>query len=103
MLKIKGNVDLKELEKFGFDNKHQYKFEFGRYVEYDRDGKNYRKKLKSVISEGIIVTCDRKLILNYNLRNNYPEDLKGFGGNVEKLDVLYDLIQAGLIEKVSED
>ena len=106
MLKIKDSVDLKELEKYGFiscdHNKYKYKFEFSRYVDYQRDDKNYRKKLKSVMGEGIIVRDNRELVLNYDLKNNYPSDLKGFGGVVENLDVLYDLIQAGLIEKIEE-
>ena len=73
MLKIKDDVDLKELEKFGF----RYDDRFERYLLMN-------KYYKSVID--IIVQKNRLLIL----------------GTLERLGTLFDLIQAGLVEKVEE-
>ena len=74
MLKIKDNVDLKELEKFGFElNGNEW----------------YLKQLEDIdifikpISKVIIIAC-------------YEER------DVEEIDTIYDLIQAGLVEKVSD-
>ena len=74
MLKIKENVDLKELEKFGFElNGNEW----------------YLKRLEDIdifikpISKVIIIAC-------------YEEC------DVEEIDTIYDLIQAGLVEKVSD-
>ena len=61
MLKIKDNVDLKELEKFGFHKEFDY------YEGYDT-----------------IVDC-------------YSREIEVYEGGEEKL---FDLIQAGLVEKV---
>lgn len=79
MLKIKDDVDLKELEKFGFEfsnvgnrwNKDLYVF--GVFSN------NYRKSINIKIDKDITV---------YNSKG---------------LDILYDLIQAGLVEKVVEE
>ena len=70
MLKIKDDVDLKELEKFGIKK-----------VQGDFVG------LKGQIYCGI---GERIYIVGYSIES-YSED---------DLDTLYDLIQAGLIEKV---
>ena len=64
MLKIKDNVDLKELEKVGFHKEFDY------YEGYD-----------------IIVDC-------------YSRKIEVYEGGEEKL---FDLIQAGLVEKVVEE
>ena len=74
MLKIKNEVNLKELEKFGF----RYDDIFERYLLMN-------KYYKSVID--IIVQKNRLLIL----------------GTLERLGTLFDLIQAGLVEKVKEE
>ena len=73
MLKIKDNVDLKELEKFGF----KYDDIFERYLLMN-------KYYKSVID--VIVQNNRLIIL----------------GTLERLDILFDLIKADLVEKVEE-
>lgn len=74
MLKIRDDVDLKELEKFGFElNGNEW----------------YLKQLEDIdifikpISKVIIIAC-------------YEER------DVEEIDTIYDLIQAGLVEKVSD-
>ena len=74
MLKIKDNIDLKELEKFGFIfyhyvDKHDY------YVFPD--------------------SKDTELSVFIETRQIYAESY------LNNLDKLYDLIQAGLVEKVS--
>ena len=75
MLKIKDNVDLKELEKFGFEKNSFYYKKIGRssFIDIDAD---------KIIS--LYVGCkDVHLVI------------------LEKqLDILFDLIQAGLVEKV---
>ena len=74
MLKIKDNVDLKELEKFGFDIE-QTKDEFDQIWGFDK---------------GLLFYKDSKtIILPWNNQNT-------------ALDVLYDLIKADLVEKVDE-
>ena len=69
MLKIKDNVDLKKLEKFGFKKKYYY----NAYVLESED-------------------CKQDIVFDYETRKlcfcNW-----GY-------DILYDLIQAGLVEKV---
>lgn len=77
MLKIKDNVDLKELEKFDFlyrDDCGQYKF-----TERNVDGATYI----------YINIWNRKII--------YRQDKASDNMCLNKL---YDLIQAGLVEKV---
>ena len=80
MLRIKKEVDLKELEKFGFEfNENNGKYE---YVERNCDGFTY-------IS-----------IKSWN-RNILFEQEKEYDHNC--LNILYDLITAGYVEKVEEE
>ena len=79
MLKIKDEVDLKELEKFGLefnDNNGRYE-----YIERTYDGETY-----------IFINFWNKKIL-FVQRKNYDNIC---------LEILYDLIQAGLVEKVKK-
>ena len=76
MLKIKDNVDLEELEKFGFFLKT--KSEIIKYVWQNR----YH------------VDC-----IEIDLETRQIRCLRDKNANV----VLYDLIQAGLVEKVKEE
>ena len=77
MLKIKDDVDLKELGKFGFkEYEHGYVF----------------NKSKYDISLNVYKS-DRKVIIFSGQYDDYEN-----GKNVEPK--LYDLIQAGLVEKV---
>lgn len=74
MLKIKDNVDLKELEKFGFyDNKYCYS-----------DNPYHFRKI-------LIYKKDRYI-------NFYSE---WYGSDFNLIDTIFDLIQAGLVEKVN--
>lgn len=80
MLKIKDNVDLKELEKFGFTyeylvNSYQ-KVVSSNYV--DEPDVDYWIEIDS-----------RKILINTNTQNDYNLD-----------STLYDLVQAGIVEKV---
>lgn len=78
MLKIRDDVDLKELEKFGFE-----------YREYSSESSNYRFydfTPNNSISVIQIEITSRLIYLNDN--NRY-----------DGLSKIYDLIQAGLVEK----
>ena len=81
MLKIKDNVDLKELEKFGFEkylDDEGYVLDFATYV----DGKEYSY---IEVTKGKKISC-----LDYVELEHYQQ----------AVEVLFDLIQAGLVEKV---
>ena len=80
MLKIKDNVDLKKLKKFGFE-----------YISGD--------PFKSFDNETIHIQERNKYIYITN------ECSSSFNQNIieeESLDTLYDLIQSDLVEKVSD-
>lgn len=85
MLKIKDNVDLKELKKFGFYKSGEV---YQKNLEYD-DLSNWITGIDMCI---YIVTSDRKIRFSAHDKRE-----------TMKLDVLYDLIQAGLVEKVKEE
>ena len=74
MLKIKDNVDLKELEKFGF--------------KWDEKLKEYYIFSKQK-DEKLSVTYERYIII---------EDYSSFSITVY-FDIIFDLIQLGLVEK----
>lgn len=83
MLKIKDNVDLKELEKFGFKRYGNH------YQKVFIDNPRTSVYIDFWIYDGLI-----------NLRLDTETqiiDLKN------ELDFLYDLIQAGLVEKVEDE
>ena len=75
MLKIKDNVDLKELEKFGFE----YNEDVGRW--------KFCERLNSTT------------VININVWNRRVLYTQEFSDQTICLTKLYDLIQAGLIEK----
>lgn len=70
-LKIKDDVDLKELEKFGF---YKYKGDFGDYY----------------CCEELLVYPKNKRISLFKIRE-------------EELIIFFDMVQAGLVEKVVEE
>lgn len=78
MLKIKDDVDLKELEKFGFV-KYQYRENHSYYMYPDI--KNYQ----------LYIFIENRQIFTNDIYNEKP------------LVVLYDLIQAGLVEKPEQN
>lgn len=79
MLKVKDNIDLKELEKFGLEFKSDFYKEKESYVIYkeDRYGNSYVKLSINIHTRIIRVSTSSQVI-----------------------DTLFELIQAGLIEKV---
>lgn len=90
MLKIKDDVDLKELEKFGFHkNVIEHHPEFTKYYLDCRTqqlvifGEDYPKREKGAKAEYI-----------------FPRRIRTQSASTKDIDVLYDLIQAGLVEKV---
>ena len=86
MLKIKDGIDLKELEKFGFKFSpifHSYIFA------------NTYTYGESIKEEYISVFLDNYVL--YISTADYDCELE------KCKDVLYDLIQAGLVEKVGEE
>ena len=83
MLKIKDNVDLKELEKYGF--KCKYNEDTG---ELD--------KLELIYND-----CDSEEIIII-IREIDKEIEMGRLSIYDKYEILYDLIKDGLVEKVEE-
>lgn len=82
MLKIKDNVDLKELEKFGF---YKSGGVYQKNLEYD----NINSPIVGIDMCIYIVIDDKKIRFS-------AHDKK----ETTKLDVIYDLIKADLVEKV---
>lgn len=90
MLKIKDNVDLKELEKFGFkydgySNMYYKSFKYYKLCQLDA---RYEPRLEPFVEEVKIDVPSRKIHSTrcYQIFMDY--------------DTLFDLIQAGLVEKV---
>jgi hypothetical protein len=78
MLKIKDNVGLKELEKYG--------------IKYFNEDSEH--------IEGCEYECENKnMEYGYMLIPQYNREIRVGGSGI---DLLYDLIQAGLVEKVKE-
>ena len=77
MLKIKDNVDLKELEKYGFKRNSNFPDGWAMVKTYKK-GRYYQ--------EDIYVWNDKIIQVNA----------------IDILDTLYDLIKADLVEKVEE-
>lgn len=90
MLKIKDDVDLKELEKFGFKPK------------YDEDtGKitAYVKQIKEKEYEGLNITLEKtKSKIRIFRRSDTDWRINAYHDWFD-IETLYDLIQAGLVEK----
>ena len=114
MLKIKDNVDLKELEKYSFKRvqfvndigeDEWYRFEF----VYDDNGtRKINKKDKFTYDKvNWVVWKNKDLWIceydktdeerQYKEKEILTEDI-----NTEEADILYDLIKDGLVEKVKE-
>ncbi len=93
MLKIKDNVDLKELEKFGFRAK---------YNEDTGEVQAYQKKCEKDVGGLLIsITETTNLIRIYRAfkGKNIEWRINKYSDYFD-IDTLYDLIQAGLVEKV---
>ena len=94
-LRIKDNVDLKELEKFGFKPK------------YDEDTGNiiaYKKVVNKTFSTGILIKIKehketRMKIFKRCFKGTWEVNNDTYYND---LDTLYDLIKAGLVEKTND-
>lgn len=89
MLKIKDNVDLKELEKYGFEVKDN----FAKKTFYERYGSF------TLEDDTLLVIEHRQLWL---IENGAKESNERYFGNPQ-FDTLYDLIKADLVEKVEKE
>ena len=90
MLKIKDNVDLKELEKFGF-----------MYIEDKRGPEGDFSYCETPIGGNVILGVSahsRLLVADVTIEEDTRTYIFSNG-----LDVLFDLFQAGLVEKVKEE
>ena len=85
MLKIKDNVDLKELEKFGF--------KIHKKAHYKLQRKNYIKNTPNCV---IFIENDTRWITSDYVEGFFRQD------EIIYQDLLYDLIKADLVEKVEE-
>ena len=85
MLKLKYNVELKELEKFGFVKIENHSYELPRFSD-------------NLVGLTFSKWTDGEWLLSLaNVRNANLYEIS------ERLDTIYDLIQAGLIEKVQKE
>ena len=89
MFKIRDNVDLKELEKFGFYYWCNQDQEYGVYSY------NYSKDY-SIPDICIDISVKDRILKFHTFEDIYINDIRGIA------DLIYDLTQAGLIEKVME-
>ena len=96
MLKIKDNVDLKELEKFGFykmNESYMNPYGYELKVEEPEDESNWSESgfgMIEVDEFDVDLKKDRTLHLYTTTDDEVWWDI----------DVIYDLIKAGLVEKV---
>lgn len=81
MLKIKDNVDLKELEKYGFIRNTYYDDEINDYVNI-------------YMHTHITIRDDKLVIIGHRFPFEKPYSIT--------VDIIYDLITNGLVEKVEE-
>lgn len=88
MLKIKDNVDLKELEKFGFEKQPEYAYGYYFKCIFSTGARIAICKNRDEFREKEICLHSLELKLQDSI-NDYEE-------------TLFDLISAGLVEKVSE-
>lgn len=94
MLKIKDNVDLKELEKFGFFSNFEYETDYSE--DYEFENQMIYEMGHSRRGQFYFILVDKStLVLSI-----YATKPDGSGSNIAMSDVIFDLIQAGLVEKV---
>lgn len=105
MLKIKDNVDLKELEKFGF--KPKYDEDTGEVVKYYMSTESKYKfdieKLGFKPSFSLKEILKRILFIEHNWIDGWVIRAKNYGAFTDiNVDIIYDLIKANMVEKVEE-
>lgn len=90
MLKIKDKIDLKELKKFGFiKEKGRYIIVSDKELSFTDKWGNLKKHLVYIVFKKT-----RKIQITNNFIS-YEDTI-----NNNKFDILFDLIQAGMVEKV---
>ena len=82
MLKIKDEVNLKELEKFGFKHHKPNPYSFDHYAVV--------VKTKYLMTQRLLIAV-------------FVEDREIWVYDKKGLDILFEMIQSGLIEKVVEE
>lgn len=100
--KITGNkIDLKELEEFGFIYDYDYyrTYENGKPIHWWNDGRDvnqykYYRYGYDKYDLTLYVYRDRRIVV---ITPEYEENID------ETIDLLYDLIEAGYVEKVEEE
>lgn len=103
-LKIKDNFDLKHLDKFGFEELEHRKGAYAtKPVRYDGRDENVEVCLfvdeKRILS--LYISNDFKFSdIRENNSEKYVEDTLYTDLLMEEISTIYDLIQAGLVEKV---
>lgn len=91
MLKIKDDVDLKELEKFGFTSENNFYIIKEFTTDFNESG-NKNSLLVYYSNKGIVLD----IMNNDYTYHVFDEEL----GRIE--DTIYDLIKANLVEKVDD-
>ena len=99
MLKIKDNVDLKELEKFGF--KPKYDEDTGKLVEMYRITGD-KRGTTITMAENFYSNRKYKNFWHIFSRNRRITDNGYVDLTTDDYEILYDLIKADLVEKVEE-
>ena len=92
MLKIKNSVDLKELEKFGFKNTAKDTY-------YKSEPNDDYERFETNIVINPVGNFEKNEIIFEIVDLDNSEEISNIDIGA-KLDTLYDLIQAGLVEKV---
>lgn len=90
MLKIKDNVDLKELEKYGFKYHERW---YDNEPECENNSSYYELDLDDNRSYVVVSCHTREIFIPTSLYGDIPTRC------IENLDWLFDLIQDGLVEK----
>ena len=103
MLKIKDNIDLKELEKYGL--KPKYDEYTGEIITYYSQSKY---DFKNAVERILHFNKKENKFLIFHKRDNFMLDDYAFirssygRNNSCNFDLLYDLIKADLVEKIGE-
>ena len=95
MLKIKDSVDLKELEKFGLKNTAKDTY-------YKSEPNDDYERFETNIVINPVGNFEKNEIIFEIVDLDNSEEISNIDIGA-KLDTLYDLIQAGLVEKVEEE
>ena len=87
MLKIKDNVDLKELEKFGFDTSASPEIQGIDKIDFSNNWID--DHFGMIIGNGLVILDSSREIVEWD---EFDSE--------HRLDTLYSLIQAGFVEKI---